>query len=209
MIDVAIVGAGGFGKEVNLIIQQLIKKGYNYRFLGFYDDKDLSHKLGRNYLGDVEELNKNSNPISVIIAIGDGMQRQILKERITNPMINYLTLISPFAILNDIIKIGEGSIICAGANLTTDIEIGDFVVVNLNATVGHDVVLNDYCSIMPGVNLAGEVNIGRAAFIGSGATVLNGLTVGNKSILGAGAVLTKDLAAEQTAVGVPAKVVAS
>ena len=31
MTDIAIYGAGGFGREVNLIIQQLIKKGYLLR----------------------------------------------------------------------------------------------------------------------------------------------------------------------------------
>lgn len=207
MTEVAIVGAGGFGKEVNLIIQQLIKKGYNYHFLGYYDDRDLSADLGKNYLGVIEALNKRQKDISVVIAVGDGQKRKAIQNRIENPLISFLTLISPYAILNDLIKIGQGSVICAGANLTTDIIVGDFVVVNLNATIGHDVVLEDYASIMPGANLAGEVRVGSEAFVGSGANILNGICLGSKSVLGAGAVLTKDLAADQLAVGVPAKVV--
>ena len=207
MTNVAIVGAGGFGKEVNLIVQQLIKKGYNYHFLGFFDDRDLSASLGKNYLGSIEKLNNWSNEISVAIAIGDGQIRKKVRERITNPKVSFLTLISPKAILNDIIRIGEGSIICAGANLTTEIELGEFVLINLNATVGHECQLNDFCSIMPGANLAGEVKVLREGFVGSGANILNGLTIGEKSVLGTGSVLTKDLPDGKVAYGVPAKII--
>jgi sugar O-acyltransferase (sialic acid O-acetyltransferase NeuD family) len=116
-------------------------------------------------------------------------------------------VVSPYAIFNDIIKIGQGSIICAGANLTTNISVGDFVVVNLNTTVGHDCQLGNYSSLMPGVNLSGNVKLKDCAFVGSGANVLNGVEMGENATLGAGGVLTKSLEANKTAVGVPAKIV--
>ncbi len=204
MIDVAIVGAGGFGREVNLILQQLIKAGKNYNFIGYYDDADKSHELGANYLGTIADLNTCASSLSVLVAVGNGTTRKLIVDRIDNRKVNFLSLVSPYAIFNDLQDVGEGSIICAGANLTTNITIAKFVVINLNATVGHDCIIHDYASIMPGVNLAGNVTIGKQAFVGSGANVLNGLKIGENAKLGAGAVLTKDVAANKTAVGVPA-----
>jgi sugar O-acyltransferase (sialic acid O-acetyltransferase NeuD family) len=206
MTEIAIFGAGGFGREVNLIVQQLIKKGYPYHFLGFFDDEDKSTELGKLYLGNTEKLNTWDRPISIALAIGDGKTRKNIVGKITNSKVDFSKVVSPYAIFNDLIKIGKGSIICAGANLTTNINIGDFVVVNLNATIGHDCQLDDYSSLMPGANLAGNVKLKECAFAGSGANVLNGLELGENSVLGAGGVLTKNLEAYKTAIGVPAKI---
>jgi len=205
MTEIAIYGAGGFGREVNLIVQQLIKKGHPYHFLGFFDDEDKSSEFGGVYLGNTEKLNSWGKPISIALAIGDGKIRKNVLERITNPKVEFCKLISPYAIFNDIINIGTGSIICAGANLTTNITLGEFSVINLNATVGHDCKLGDFSSLMPGVNLAGGVKLQECAFVGSGANILNGVEMGENAVLGAGGVLTQNLEANKTAIGVPAK----
>ncbi len=206
MTDIAILGAGGFGREVNLIIQQLIKKYNDYNFIGFFDEVDKTKEFGEYYLGDLNKLNSWAERISIAIAVGDGRVRKDLVKRITNKNVDFAKLISPYAIINDVMDIGKGSIICAGANFTTNIQVDDFVVVNLNATIGHDCHLSNFSSIMPGANLAGNVTLHNAAFVGSGANVLNGLYVGDSAILGAGAVLTKNLEANKTAVGIPAKI---
>jgi sugar O-acyltransferase (sialic acid O-acetyltransferase NeuD family) len=205
MTEIAIYGAGGFGREVNLIIQQLIKKGHPYHFLGFFDDEDKSLELSDSYLGNTEKLNNWKTPISIALGIGNGRVRKKVVDRITNPRVEFSKVISPYAVFNDIIQIGTGSIICAGANLTTNIKIEDFVVVNLNATIGHDCYLGNYSSVMPGANLAGDVKLKECAFLGSGANILNGIEMGENSILGSGGVLTKNLEANKTAIGVPAK----
>ncbi|WKV11210.1 NeuD/PglB/VioB family sugar acetyltransferase [Marivirga harenae] len=206
MTEIAIFGSGGFGREVNLIVQQLIKKGYPYHFLGFFDDQNKSEEFGDLYLGNTEKLNNWERPISVAVAIGDGKTRKKVVQKITNPKVEFSRVISPYAIFNDLIHIGKGSIICAGANLTTNIKIGDYVVVNLNATIGHDCQLGNYSSLMPASNLAGDVKLGECAFVGSGANVLNGLGMGENSVLGSGGVLTKNLEANKTAIGIPAKI---
>ncbi|MBK6264446.1 acetyltransferase [Marivirga sp. S37H4] len=205
MTDIAILGAGGFGREVNLIIQQLIKKHNSYNFLGYFDDEDKSEEFGKNYLGNIQTLNKWDSHISIAVAVGNGQTRKKMVDRISNSNVRYASLISPYAILNDVMTIGKGSIICAGANLTTNIRIDNFVVVNLNATIGHDCQLNDFVSVMPGANLAGNVVLEEMSFVGSGASILNGLRMDKSSVLGAGAVLTKNLEARQVAIGVPAK----
>jgi UDP-2-acetamido-3-amino-2,3-dideoxy-glucuronate N-acetyltransferase len=45
----------------------------------------------------------------------------------------------------------------------------------------------------------------RGASIGSGAAILCGITIGERALVGAGAVVTKDVAADATVAGVPAR----
>jgi serine acetyltransferase len=91
--------------------------------------------------------------------------------------------------------------------LTTGIYLGHHVLVNLNCTIGHDSTLEEGCSLMPGVNIAGEVHLGSRVFVGAGANIINQLMVGARTKIGAGAVVIKDIPANCTAVGVPARVI--
>jgi UDP-2-acetamido-3-amino-2,3-dideoxy-glucuronate N-acetyltransferase len=45
----------------------------------------------------------------------------------------------------------------------------------------------------------------RGASIGSGAAILCGITVGERALVGAGAVVTRDVPADTTVAGVPAR----
>ena len=59
MKDIAIYGAGGFGREVQLLIEQLNAKELTYNFIGFFDDGKSKGELinGFPVLGGMEELN--------------------------------------------------------------------------------------------------------------------------------------------------------
>jgi sugar O-acyltransferase (sialic acid O-acetyltransferase NeuD family) len=208
-MNIAIYGAGGFGKEVLTLLKDLISSGVTWNFIGYFDDRDCSGKLGSLYLGDYHSINNWKEPLALVFAMGWSHIRKKALAQIQNPMINYPYLISPKCIIGDHerIQIGQGSILMAGANLTTDIEVGEFVVININATIGHDSKLGNFTSIMPSVNISGGVLIEEEVFIGSGTTVLQSISIGSKSIIGAGAVLTKNLASGVTAVGVPARII--
>jgi len=54
-----------------------------------------------------------------------------------------------------------------------------------------------------------KVDIGDSVFIGAGAIILPGVTIGNHAIIAAGAVVNKDVPANSTVGGVPAKVLHS
>src|ERR1043166_7736653 len=52
---------------------------------------------------------------------------------------------------------------------------------------------------------ARPIKIGRGVFIGARAIILKGVTIGDRAVVGAGAVVTKDVPANQLAVGNPAQ----
>lgn len=83
------------------------------------------------------------------------------------------------------------------------------VVIHPRATIGDDARI--YHQVTIGVSVpGGEVpTIGDRVLIGAGAKVLGGLTVGDDARIGANAVVLTDVPPGATAVGVPAKVVAS
>ena len=81
--------------------------------------------------------------------------------------------------------------------------------------IGETAVVGDNCSLLHGVTLGGSgkesgdrhPKIGANVMIGAGAKVLGNITVGNCSRVAAGSVVLRDVPANATVAGVPAKVV--
>ncbi|SHE74745.1 acetyltransferase [Chryseobacterium sp. OV279] len=207
MKKIAIIGAGGFGREVKMLIDHINQKERQFELVGFYDDKHYDHPInGIPYLGKIEKINEADQTLCIAVAIGDPKTKKKIIESISNPNIEFPNLIHPSVIIGqDNVKLGKGNIICAGVIITVDIEIEDFVILNLSCTVGHDTKIKNYSSFMPTVNISGEVVINEAVYVGTGAKIINLLEIGENTIVGAGAVVYKSLPANCTAVGIPAK----
>lgn len=211
--DIAIFGVGGFGREVLALIKDINNVTPTYNIVGFFDDGYDKGVMVNGFpnLGKTEDLNKWETPISLAVSIGNPVIKKRVLDKITNPLVDYPTLIHPLAWIGDkdYVEIGKGCIICAGNLITTNIKIEDFVILNLGCTVGHDTVIKKYAAFMPSVNISGEVIIGEGVYVGTGAKIINQLEIGEYTIVGAGAVVAKTLPAKCTAVGVPAKVIKS
>ncbi len=206
MNKIAIIGAGGLGREVLWLINQINNQHPTWQFIGYFDDNP--HKQSEsNVLGNVDDLLNLNENISISIAIADGAVRKEITNRLGNKAFEFPVLIHPRAILDKSqLKIGKGCIITANVVLTTNINIGEFVLLNLACTIGHDVTIDGYCSIMPGAHLSGNVKIGNQTLIGTGAQILQNIKVGSNVKVGAGAVVNKDVPNEVTVVGVPGKI---
>lgn len=205
--NIAIVGAGGFGKETLVMINQINAINPQWQVTGFYDDGIAagSTVAGLPVLGKLEALKQVDAALAVVVAVGDPKIKRSVVERIQQSNLYFPTLIHPVATIGENIKAGAGCIVTAGCRLTIDITLGDFVLLNLNTTVGHDVQIGSFTSVMPGVHLSGYVQAGEEVLIGTGASILQRVTIGNGSVVGAGAVVNKNVEPHRTVAGVPAR----
>ena len=205
----AIYGAGGFGRETAVLIEQINTQKETWEVIGFFDDgMNRNEEVdGLKILGNMNDLNAYPDELSVCMAVADPAVRFELIKKITNARVNFPVIIHPQSILGDPKrnKLGKGSIITAGVILTTGIEIGEFVIVNLSSTIGHDVRLEPYCTVMPACSISGNVSIGPCSTLGTGSRVIQGITIGSRCLVGAGAVVTKDFGSNLKIMGIPAR----
>lgn len=211
--QLVIVGAGGLGREVAVLVRQLNEVHPTWELAGFYDDRTPATPVmhGLPYLGTISALNEQPEALHVVVAVGNSRSRATIVARLTSRQLTFATLVHPSVLLRPYqqVRIGAGSIICQGCILTCDITLGRHVLLNLGCTVGHDAVLHDFCSLMPHANVGGEAQLETGVYLGTNATVIQQVRVGAEAIIGAGAVAVRDLPAHCTAVGVPARVIAT
>lgn len=210
MKDLYIIGAGGFGREIVWLVERINQREATWNIKGFVDDNTSLQgyaKDGYPIVGGTDYLLNQQKEIWIACAVGSAKVRKSIIEKLqVNPNIRFATVIDPSVILSDRIKIGEGTIICAGTILTVDITIGNHVIINLDCTLGHDDVIEDFVTIYPSVNVSGNALVETCAELGTGMQIIKGKKIGKESILGARAVVVKDIPEKCTAVGSSAKV---
>jgi len=210
MKKISIFGAGGFGREIQMLIEQINEIKMEWEFIGFWDDdKNIKTPINDSpLLGGIEELNNfNNGELYLVCAVGEPNTKEQIIKNISNPSVKFPILIHPNALIGNrkYVSIGEGSIITAGNIITTNIKIGKHVILNLSCTVGHDTIIEDFSSFMPTVNISGEVVIKKKVYVGTGAKIINLLEIGENTTIGAGSVVAKSLPGKCVAVGIPAR----
>lgn len=205
---IAIVGGGGFGKEVYTLIKALNQKKQQFDIRGFYDDEQKDDLPPPGWVNYINQLPHDKN-MAVALALGNPKIKKHVASRFSNSNCIFPYLIHPEVTVGDrnSLDLGKGVIINSHSSITLDVALGDFVMINLNCTIGHDVSIGAFSSLQPGANISGNVKIGEGVLIGTGANVINDVTIGDGATIGAGATVISNIPAGATAVGVPARVV--
>ena len=114
---------------------------------------------------------------SWVVAIGDNSVRKKEALELARQGKKFGVAIHPFSWVSPKAKIGEGSVICAGAVIQADAVIGKHCLINTCASVDHDSVLQDFVHIAPGAHLCGGVQVGEGGFVGTGVCLPPGYKV--------------------------------
>jgi sugar O-acyltransferase (sialic acid O-acetyltransferase NeuD family) len=203
-----ILGAGGLGREVHDLVEAINDAGGDWSFLGFIDPDPSHPELLDDrgpLLGGDEVLGTLDAATRFVVAIGDNTERRGVAERAEAAGLVAAVLVHPRALVGKRrVELGPGTIIAAGAAITTNVVIGRHCRIDQNATVAHDCRLGDFVAVSPGANLSGAVKAGDGVLIGTNAAVVQGHAIGAGAIVGAGAVVVRDVAAGDTVAGVPA-----
>lgn len=207
MKDIAIFGAGGFGREVACLIRNKLPE---WKIIGFFDDGKPKGQMVSSFgpiYGGVEDVNAWQNDLALVIAIGNPQTVRSVVKKIQNPKIYYPNIIHPsFEIVDpDTFSIGRGNIITTDCRVSCDVSIGDFNVFNSSIVIGHDAKIGSYNSLMPAVRISGEVIIGDCNFFGISSVVLQQIKIGDEIKLGAGSVLMSKPKNGQLYMGNPAR----
>ncbi len=191
-----ILGASGHGKVV-----ADIAKLNGYTEIYFYDDNtDIKECGGYPVVGIEDDLLSALGHI--FIAIGNAKTRKRVMEKFKNR--NLPVLIHPNAVVAEEVKIGDGSVLMAGAVINPGVRIGRGCIVNTSASIDHDCVIKDYVHVSVGTHLCGTVKVGELSWIGTGATISTNVNICVSCMIGAGAVVIRDIEEPGTYIGVPA-----
>lgn len=211
MKDLAIYGAGGFGREIACLVRIINEITPTWNMIGFFDDgKEIGseNEYGK-ILGGISELNQIDNPLSLVIAIAKPTTVVGIVNKIKSLNIDFPNIISPDLIYLDkkSFSIGQGNIICSGCLISCNVKIGDFNILNGFIPIGHDTTIGNFNSIMPTVKISGEVIIGNRNFFGVNSAILQQINIGNDTVVGASSLIIRKTKDGNTYVGNPARII--
>lgn len=209
-----IVGAGGFGREVMPLVEEMLSviSGDQDLRVFFVVENATSGEFvnGIQVISEQEFLGDSADRKFFNIAIADAKTR----ERIANKLIS--NGCEPFSVqaLNSSNlsnnQIGPGAILCPYVTVTANAEIGKFFHANIYSYIAHDCIIGDYVTFAPKVCCNGNVIIEDFAYVGTGAVIKQGTRenptrIGKGAIVGMGAVVTKSIPPYAVVVGNPAE----
>lgn len=207
--DLVIYGAGGHGRDLAQLIEDLNAASPEWNLLGFLSDDLSTHGAvvaGLPVLGGAEWFDGRTG-VAAVLGVGHPAAKRKIVRVLEGRSIRWPALIHPSVIRGGRTTVDNGATILPGAIVMTDVSIGSFATINIGCHLSHDCHVDDFATIAPGANLSGHVRVGEGSDIGTGAAIIQGVSVGAWSVVGAGAAVVRDLPPNCTAVGVPAKVI--
>ena len=207
MKDIIIYSAGGFGREVHVLIKQINKIDKKYNVLGFVDDNpNISSQSinGIPVLGDHNYLLAYSQPVVVAVALTNRTKNELVEKLMINSFLSFDNLIHPDIYWDDTNSIGIGNILCHAMNLTCNIAIGNFNIFNGKVGIGHDVKIGNFNLFGPNSFIAGTVNIGNFNIFAMNSSVIQQRSIGDGNTINLNSVIIKNVGHNGVYFGVPA-----
>lgn len=209
----AIVGAGGFGRETIDLVRAInsVADTPPWDLLGVVDDSPVEANLQRlsalgvPFLGTIDVLADAARGTSVAIGVGAPAAREAIAVRIDAWGLETPDLRHPSAVFGSAFQSKGGLVVCAHVSVGTNVTLGRHVHLNPHAVIGHDTELADFVSVNPNATVSGDCRVGDKTLVGAGSVILQGLDVGADVVVGASACVSRNVTDGRTVKGVPAR----
>lgn len=203
---IIIVGAGGFGREVLQWARHAWPEHVS-KIAGFLSedpDKLNGRPTSLPILGSPDDFKPQPSD-GLVLAIGIPQVRREVAERLEARGARFLTLIHPTAIVVNTAQIGTGTVICPYAIVSDAVRLGRFVLVNYQASLGHDSVAGDFAVLSPYAALGGCAAVGPDVFLAIHVTVGPNVMLGAATIVSANSSALTTTPADSFVFGVPGR----
>lgn len=161
-----ILGAGGYGKTVADVAQQL----GCFEWIGFLDDG----RAGTDILGKCGEYGAFCDEDTAVYpAFGNNAIRMDWMRRLMAAGVKIPTLVHPAAYVSPRATLGVGTVVLPKAVVNTGVQVGCGCIVNIGALIDHDTVVEDGVHLAPGAIVKAENRIAAGSKIESAQVVEN------------------------------------
>jgi sugar O-acyltransferase (sialic acid O-acetyltransferase NeuD family) len=207
-----IVGAGGFGREVMPVAQDMLSltPGARTLELVFVDEQPRRSPVNGHRVVTPDDFLASAEDKYFNIAIADHQVRRRIADELVQGGATPFSIVARNSVCLSANDIREGAILCPFTTVTSNARIGRFFHANLYCYVAHDCVIGDFVTFAPNVHCNGRVVIEDDAYVGTGAVIKQGtddrpIVIGRGAVVGMGAVVTRSVAPFTTVVGNPAR----
>lgn len=204
-MKLAIYGAGGLGREVLELAQEINATELRWDALCFIEDNPRADQINGCPVVPLHALIPDA--YEIVIAVGEPSLRRTLAQRVIESGFRLATLVHPGARLSASCTLGEGCVISYGAFISCDTVISNNVHLQPNASLGHDCHIGQDSIISSYANLAGKCRIGERVFIGMNAVIRETTSIGDDTIVSMGAAVFNDIAPAMIVMGNPARAI--
>ena len=180
MRDIVIVGAGGLGREVLSLIEEINEVKPTFNCLGFLDDNFNKGTLVncKPILGAInEDTLEEFTGLCFAIGFGNTQLRKDFFYKIKSSGGVLPNIIHPLARIDKHVSTNlssvNGNIICCNTSIGCNVSLGENNYINIGAVLAHDTMIGSHNTIMQNCVFNGSIVLEDSCFIGPG-VVLNG-----------------------------------
>ncbi|GAB2574689.1 hypothetical protein ISP15_15245 [Dyella jejuensis] len=198
--NLILVGGGRFGREVATWISVL---DLPFKLLGFIDDEKNSPEI----IGPIVEHKPRKDAL-YLTCFGSGLSRNRVRKILENNGARFANFFDPQVRSASSLDGLSNCILLGHIGISNNVTLGNDLLIHGFASIGHDVTIMDGVTVGAHGFVGGGATLGENCTVHPNAAVLPSVFVGERAIVGAGSVAVRNVQADTTVFGLPAKVIA-
>lgn len=200
-MKLAIIGAGEQACEVFSLITN--SKTYNdYEEIMLID---LEADAQKNIISESDFFSLPVSEFEVIIAMGEPAMRARMMKKYKEKGYKFATYVHESVVVGNNTYLLPGVILLPFVYIAQDVRIGENTLVHAGARIENNCVIGNNCFISSGAFIGAKTVIGNNAFVGPNAAVKDQLVIGDHVIIGMGSTVIKNVEEKSVVVGNPAQ----